>query len=431
VISVLGAAQVKGQKVFVHITVVVPPGANANQAALAALKEQGARPLRSDEFSTTGLVWDQYFDIEPDNDSVLQHYNPANDPTGGGGKSALLNTHITWTGVNSSRFAFNDGIDTDRCPSLVKECEGSQYFDGYNDVAWLQLRSRNTLGVTWYSTSIDEADMALNTKFSWSTDADGVNDYDVETVFLHENGHVLGLGHSNVPTAVMYAYYGGERLVLDQDDIDGITSLYPTGSVTDPPTVSITAPADGSTFASGATATIDFAGTAIDTEDGDLAADLAWKSDMDGQIGTGGSFSTIALSDGNHTITAEVTDLDGATGSDSISITVGTPPAEATTVSVSAITYATEGGKKGDKHLLITVALVDYLEVAVAGESVSIDLYRDGTRIASGTGTTGTDGKVTWTLKNARSGDYKTTVTDVTAAGLTWDGVTPENNFKK
>ena len=96
----------------------------------------------------------------------------------------------------------------------------------------------------------------------------------------------------------------------------------PTGN-NSPPTVSITSPADSSTFASGAT--IPFQGTASDPEDGDLPAGLVWTSSIDGQIGTGGSFST-TLGDGNHNVTASVADSGGATGSAAISINVGTQP---------------------------------------------------------------------------------------------------------
>jgi len=193
----------------------------------------------------------------------------------------------------------------------------------------------------------------------------------------------------------------------------------------DPPNVSITSPADGSTFESGTN--ISFVGTASDPEDGDLTASLVWSSSIDGSIGTGGSFY-YELSDGSHIITAEVNDSGGKTGSDSISITVGTPPAEPTTVSVDSITYSTIGG---GRHLLITVTLVDDFGNPVAGASVSIDTYLDGSLYAKGTGTTGTDGTLTYRLKNAPSGTYTTTVTDVTAAGLTWDGGTPENSFTK
>ena len=115
-----------------------------------------------------------------------------------------MSAQSTWTDVASSKFAFSDSIpETNRCPSLVKECKGPQTFDGNNDVAWLAIRGCCTLAVTWYGTSVDEADMAINTNFSWSTN--GGNGYDLESVILHEHGHVIGLGHSLVTTAVMFA----------------------------------------------------------------------------------------------------------------------------------------------------------------------------------------------------------------------------------
>ncbi|MCH7654443.1 MAG: S8 family serine peptidase [Chloroflexi bacterium] len=106
-------------------------------------------------------------------------------------------------------------------------------------------------------------------------------------------------------------------------------------------------------------------------------------------------------------------------------------PAEASTVSVGSITYATSGGKNRDKHLLITVALVDDLGNPASNASVTIDLFRDGSFVASGTGTTGEAGTLTFTLNNAASGCYETTVTDVSAGTLTWDGATPANGLCK
>ncbi len=165
-------------------------------------------------------------------------------------------------------------------------------------------------------------------------------------------------------------------------------TLVATGEPTNnPPTVSITSPADGASFNSGES--ISFAGSASDTEDGDLTANLVWTSDLDGQIGTGGSFSAV-LSDGTHTITAEVTDSGGSTGSDSITITVG-------------------GGSSGDFTLSVNAYKVrgtQYADLSWSGAtSTSVDVYRDGSIVA----TTDNDGEYTDTTgqKGGGSATYQ------------------------
>lgn len=86
------------------------------------------------------------------------------------------------------------------------------------------------------------------------------------------------------------------------------------------PTVAISAPSDGADFASGAS--IAFAGSADDAEDGDLTASLTWTSNVGGAIGSGGSFSA-ELSDGTHVVTASATDSASQTATDTVTITVG------------------------------------------------------------------------------------------------------------
>ena len=88
------------------------------------------------------------------------------------------------------------------------------------------------------------------------------------------------------------------------------------------PTVSITNPIDGATFASGAT--VNFAGTASDTEDGDISSLIVWTSNLlPGLSATGANLSTNLLIDGTHIITAIITDSTGNPAIDTITITVG------------------------------------------------------------------------------------------------------------
>jgi hypothetical protein len=60
---------------------------------------------------------------------------------------------------------------------------------------------------------------------------------DLQSVILHELGHVLGLGHENslgtgINGPVMQSLYWGEKRALTADDIAGVQSLYcPTGQI--------------------------------------------------------------------------------------------------------------------------------------------------------------------------------------------------------
>ena len=144
-----------------------------------------------------------------------------------------------------------------------------------------------------------------------------------------------------------------------------------------------------------------------------------------------GSLDISSLADGSYTVETIATDTRGVSGNGSATFTVGPAPTEATIASVNSINYATSGGKNNDKHLSVTAVVVDNLGSPVISASVSITLSHDSGKSWNGTGTTGTDGAVTFALKNAPSGCYETTVTNVVAEGLTWDGLTPTNGICK
>jgi len=184
----------------------------------------------------------------------------------------------------------------------------------------------------------------------------------------------------------------------------------PTGPVNNPPTVTISSPSDGDTPASGATIT--FTATASDVEDVNtvLTATIDWTSNGV-SIGTGGSF-TATLTDGSHTITAQVTDSGGRTSSDSVTITVGTSSPPPSGNLNSEIEFTTDV-KKRFNNLLITVSATDGSGSSVSNVSVQLTLQRDDADPWNFGGSTDETGSVTFKLMKARSGlDYTATITN-------------------
>ncbi len=127
-----------------------------------------------------------------------------------------------------------------------------------------------------------------------------------------------------------WAVAGTYNIVLTVTDGGGLTHsvtkqvVIPTPASNQSPSATITAPASNSSFAQGAS--VSFSGSGQDPEDGALTGgSLVWTSSIDGQIGTGASFSTSSLSVGTHTITLKATDSQGANGTATRTITI-TPP---------------------------------------------------------------------------------------------------------
>ena len=102
-----------------------------------------------------------------------------------------------------------------------------------------------------------------------------------------------------------------------------------------PPQVSITAPPTGTAVTQGTQVT--FTGTASDAEEGNVSSSIAWSSNLSGSLGSGASVSSTTLASGTHTVTASVTDTQGALAQASITlivnpVVVNTPPVVQITV---------------------------------------------------------------------------------------------------
>ncbi|MCB9535462.1 MAG: matrixin family metalloprotease [Myxococcales bacterium] len=102
-----------------------------------------------------------------------------------------------------------------------------------------ELGGRSTIGVTLSVSSGQDAfdgDILYNgIDHDWTTAPRRGGDVDAQSIITHETGHQLGLSHSPLQQATMYAAYlgGTGSRTLDADDINGVCSLYPSGAAPD------------------------------------------------------------------------------------------------------------------------------------------------------------------------------------------------------
>ena len=113
--------------------------------------------------------------------------------------------------------------------------------DGQNVLMWIsnnwpdQLGNVNqVIGVTmpvWDQNGMDDADIVFNDDgFCWN-DSGNNGCVDTASIVTHEEGHFIGLGHSNDNNATMAPGYpgGGAMASIEADDEDGVCTLYPSG----------------------------------------------------------------------------------------------------------------------------------------------------------------------------------------------------------
>ncbi len=163
---------------------------------------------------------------------VPVHYNP-NGALDFFTEADVIQALDTWTNVPPARFAFEYAGETSAPASM--NVGGP---DGLNVIAWQDLGCEIgcVLGITTKSFETHEVDISLNTH-PGARLGDGTDGtYDVLTILLHELGHMAGLEHScpafgpctdEELDAIMFHAYQGIRHELGEDDIEGISSLYP------------------------------------------------------------------------------------------------------------------------------------------------------------------------------------------------------------
>jgi len=241
---------------------------------------------------------------------------------------------------------------------------------------------------------------------SWSSSLDGVLSN------LTSFSGVLSLGDHTIQVTVV-----DEQGLLASDTV--VISVNQV-QANQPPLVTITSPSDGSTYIQGQIIT--FTASAEDPEEGDLAGQVIWSSDMDGVFDPANN----NLSLGNHVITASVEDSQGLVGQDTIGLTIEADNQTATTS--AGLAFSTEGGRYGDAHLFIVISL-ESNGSPVDGGQVSLDILLDGQYLTSFSGVT-SGGQVTFKINKATSGLY-TIDNLVIVSSPPWDGIVPEDSFSK
>jgi Matrixin len=163
-------------------------------------------------------------------------------------RDAVARAAATWSAVETARVQFEFQGMTGAIPDVV---------DGRTTIGFLDRPDlEQVLGATSFmidttTGAIVEADIFFNTRFQWSVAAAGVaGRVDLESVALHELGHLLGLSHSGLGETELQAS-GNRRVtasgavmfpiamssgtiaerVLHADDVAGVSDLYPAPSV--------------------------------------------------------------------------------------------------------------------------------------------------------------------------------------------------------
>jgi hypothetical protein len=210
-------------------------------------------PGRADAYLKFGFrIGDRTVDVKWGSLPVRYFVNERDIPnvTAADFRAAISRATATWQAAEGAQVSFAFDGTTGAPPGVI---------DGRTTLGFLdrpdldRVLASTSFLIDSTTGAIIEADIFFNTRFPWSVATQGeVGRVDVESVALHELGHLIGLGHSALGETELTAS-GGRRViasgavmfpiamtpgsiadrVLQPDDVAGASDVYPAAGQRD------------------------------------------------------------------------------------------------------------------------------------------------------------------------------------------------------
>ncbi len=139
-----------------------------------------------------------------------------------GGVSAVAGAVMAWAMENSS--PTGSQAVRGQAPATIRHNNNGRICNGSCLAA--------TLTGYYSGSTINDADVYTNTKYKFtsSKETDGCSgEFDIDGIMVHEVGHVIGIGHSNVSGSTMYPTVSScnfNNRTLEPDDVAAKNDLY-------------------------------------------------------------------------------------------------------------------------------------------------------------------------------------------------------------
>jgi hypothetical protein len=186
--------------------------------ALCTLSAVGAFGIRVKSYSTMGHTWAT--------NQVVYYVNPSN--------LSVSDSAAIWA-FQTAASAWHDQSGANIQLVYGGTTNGNSLTLNNKNEVFFRNDSNGYIGETywWYDGTghLVDADIVLHEAYTYFAGSGCSGGIYIEDVAIHEFGHALGLGHSDVANTTMEpampSYCDTTQVTLEADDISGIRSLYP------------------------------------------------------------------------------------------------------------------------------------------------------------------------------------------------------------